>query len=531
MGKNKDKKIAAKAAEANGNKKEATVATAPADKNKKPEATKQPVTKPEVKKPEVKKPEVVQTVVAEEVKPEDKGAPAAATKAEVAVAGGTTSTQPVVVNTLPEESISNLGIFLGQHLNLDNSIKNLAGALGININTKGSRMSKDSQVKLADLTWRMLEAMPDKDNSLYIALSAECFHTVMFLTGIQIFQKAEELGVSAVSCTKDQIEVLRNVYKYYGITVPEKAITTSADGTQLSLNLGEVEIPEETKKDLKQAVKVIEKLPETEKDPTKWTTLEMAKNGLLAILHDTRNCKATDCIASAIEATRIYLLQGAENDKEKEEYKSATPGMMFENLCHLTDKTPGCIVNGVGSSLRGYVNRDENPIVMHLNALKFWGDVYSEEEIVDLMFAIFRKQAEYGKVDIQIYNPYVKSVIETATPEEIVEFIYPVKGEDEKDHIYNGRKSLANATRHQMESLRGKILGSTKDSKYPLNVCNEAIRICNLYAQTALGLYEEKDFPRQPESPVKEDASAAGSEDTSKEKDASTATSTKTPKE
>lgn len=497
MGKTKAEKAAEKLKKA----EEAAAKKAAAQKSEKKEEkpADKPVEKKEEVKPDVKPEDKPKTPPKSENKPADKpiekkSKAEAGDKKEPKKEDKKEKVEEAVAETIPSTTPATISE------PFDGTAGSLARMLGLGFN-KNMRISEDSRVTLLAVTQKILEKDPNPNSTMSIVVN-EMFHEqhayVLLRAQLQMYH---DLGQMRAIIPAKTVQYALSVFTNLGVIIPEDALKSIGDGSQLELNFDKTSIQPAAKEKLEKE-NAIEAGTPPNLNPNEWKTDEDCIKGIQYILTNTGEDSHLN-LFKAIEGMKTYRQNMEKDANQKKLWDKIPKGDVLKDMFDLLKEVPTVVESGIGSTLRNMIKVHKCPVTAHCK-IKVLLPQYSDEDVASIVRVMIEKQAPAG-TKLEEYKPYLFLV--TGDREE---FLDMVENPAEKDSMDGSRqKAMVGKLR---ETYREE-LGAPNDPKFPVKVANKAIEIVNYYRtpEERMALYEEKGYPAKPaesEKP-KEEAGAA----------------------
>lgn len=350
------------------------------------------------------------------------------------------------------------------------------------------RMSGDGYARMLDVAERRISRMKPGDKATVKMEQAFDYAMAWGLTKacVQAFEEKRQCGI-AVPNDETIVKDIVSTFNSLGVAIaPHK---TENDG-QMFLEFQEVS--KETKEAIKEEEKIQKKEPET--DPTKWATLDEAKNGLAYILTQNK-VSFPNRFNEVLMKTRMYRKNQEIDEAKKETWDKVGLGALFKDAITILGNKGTALTRGLCQGAISSLIADHNPIFAHAT-VKYNLPMLNDQDVVDLIKAFIEVRKDDPKLPID-ETAAVKNGILEPTREFFLEVPrnseLKVKITDPNSNDVSLAKKIMNKF---YEAYKDEIQKSNPD--FNLLATNKMIEIRNMYVDkdAAFALYKADEYPK-----------------------------------
>ena len=350
------------------------------------------------------------------------------------------------------------------------------------------RMSGDGYARMLDVAERRISRMKPGDKSTVKMEQAFDYAMAWGLTKacVQAFEEKKQCGI-AVPNDETIVKDIVSTFNSLGVAIaPHK---TENDG-QMFLEFQEVS--KETKEAIKEEEKIQKKEPET--DPTKWNTLEEAKNGLAYVLTQNR-VSFPNRFNEVLMKTRLYRKNQEKDEAKKETWDKVGLGALFKDAIEILGNKGTALTRGLCQGAISSLIIDHNPIFAHAT-VKYNLPMLNDQEVVDLIKAFIEVRRDDPKLPVDETAAVKNGILEPTR-----EFFLEVPRNSElKVNITDPNSDAVSLAKKIMnkfyEAYKDEIQKSNPD--FNLLATNKMIEIRNMYVDkdAAFALYKADEYPK-----------------------------------
>lgn len=398
------------------------------------------------------------------------------------------------------------------------SYKQIADTMGIQLTTKGSRLSADSRVMLAQNALTLVQLMPESPLKNCMLLNA--MHSTAYEQIREAFQIADEVGQASTIISANTLGLIREFYDYYGVKIPDNAISNGSPG-QLKLDFKKIkdatdkEVVDKFAEEANTSKKII---PEELLDPKNWKDDTDAKTVLNWVFSGEGT--PVEKIATVIDFVQNYRIHQAK-DEDKKRIKETPKGDFLTDACGIIGGTISLIANGFAAGICNVLRSNRSVVVPHCR-LKASFPNYNENDIRSLLYALVLLKSKALQKELNEFAPYNYMI----NPGDRDLYLQIAQFPNYKDGPHK-------RTIEQLLFTYSEI-GKIGDEKFSLKAVNKMIELDNMYTDSTkdrLALYEEKGYPvaPDPKSPVTDTTSVKTEEEKPKSDAVTSATTSELP--